>query len=113
MTTVDLSDFGNRELGMAADLLAAYAKGHDSPFFGDKVQVMMNQNSGNVFLTDEDCNVLMLNGEALEDFFSSPYEGKEGFFDDLLLEYAEMHTEDKEWFRSIAEALGRSEEIID
>ena len=38
----------------------------------------------------------------LYSFYTSPYEGKEGSFDELLEEYKEMHPEDQAyWFGSI------------
>jgi hypothetical protein len=108
MTTTNLADFGYRELAMAGELLTAYSENNSfSHFSNDGVQLMMNHNSGNVFLTDSDFNVLMMNGDTLEEFYSSPYEGKEGFFDDLLEEYPDMHKEDREWFRQIADNLGK------
>ena len=112
MTTTNLADFGYRELDMAADTLKAYCNGHDCPYFtGEGVQLMMNQNSGNVFLTDSDCNVLMLTSDGvLEGFYNSPYDGKEGFFSDLLDEYKadpeDWHEEDVEWLKNLAEAMG-------
>ncbi len=112
MTTTNLSDFGYRELDMAADTLKAFCNGHNCPYFGDSgVQLMMNQSSGNVFLTDEDFNVLMLTDDGtLEGFYNSPYEGKEGFFSDLMDEYKDSpedwHEEDVEWLKSLAEAMG-------
>ena len=112
MTTTDLSQFGYRELGMAGELLTAYSNNNDFAFFSNEgVQLMMNTSSGNVFLTDSDYNVLMMNDDKLEEFFTSPYDGKEGFFDDLLPEYEEMNEEDKEWFKGIADAVGRSEDL--
>ncbi|MEM9232415.1 MAG: hypothetical protein AAGB10_22735 [Pseudomonadota bacterium] len=83
MTTVnDLSNFGFRELRMAAELLNAYC---DSPpdFLGDGLRVTMNTYSGCVFLTDEDFNVAMMNGDALEQFHSCPECGGEGFAEDM------------------------------
>lgn len=114
MTTTNLSDFGYRELDMAADLLKEYANGKNScPYFSDNgVQLMMNQNSGNVFLTDNDCNVLMMNGDSLEGFYHSPYEGHEGFFDDLINSYDDQwHEEDKEWLQRLAKDLNREDEL--
>ena len=50
MTTTNLTDFGYRELDMAADLLKAYANGEvPDEFDPEGVTLMMNQNSGNVF----------------------------------------------------------------
>lgn len=106
MTTTNLADFGYRELDMAADLLKAYANGnYECPYFSNEgVQVMMNQNSGNVFLTDEDCNVLMMNGDKLEGFYVSPYSGYEGFFEELVNQYDEetWNEEDKIWLKQLA-----------
>ena len=48
----------------------------------------------------------MMNGDTLESFYCSPYEGKEGFFDTLLAEFPEMNQEDKEWFAEIAKQRG-------
>ncbi|PQA86027.1 hypothetical protein [Hyphococcus luteus] len=82
IVTTDLSRFGFRELKMAARLLAAYC---ESPpdFLGDGVTVMMNMHSGYVFLTDEDFNVAMMNGDTLEQFHSCPECGAEGFAEEL------------------------------
>jgi hypothetical protein len=116
MTTTNLADFGYRELDMAADLLKAYANTYkgDLKFFTDEgIQLMMNQNSGNVFLTDADFNVVMEVDGEVKEFFSSPYNGVEGFLDDLISEeYATMHEEDKIWLRQIAEAYGRRNELF-
>jgi len=49
--------------------------------------------------------------KKLYSFYSSPYEGKEGSFEDLLDEYKDMNKEDKEWFLDIAKNTGREKEI--
>ena len=81
-TTTDLSDFGFRELIMAAALLTAYC---ESPpdFLSDGVHLMMNMHSGCVFLTDEDFSVAMMNGDRLEQWHSCPECGAEGFAEDM------------------------------
>ncbi len=58
---------------------------------------MFNQHSGNVFLTNSDYQVLMFNGSELDLFISTPYNGNEGFMDELIEEYEDMHQEDKEY----------------
>lgn len=66
----------------------------------DGITVMMNTQSGNVFLTDDDFNVMMLNGDDLEPFLSTPYDGHEGFADELLEEPpSEYHKEDAEYLQ--------------
>jgi hypothetical protein len=89
--TRDLVSFGYRELSLAGELLSALKKDKDKTrFLSNGVAIEFNPNSGNVFLVDEDCNVAMMNGENLEDFFSCPICGHEGFLEDM------KHGTDKE-----------------
>lgn len=114
MTTTNLAEFGYREIAIAGEILTAYADRKDAcPYFtGDGVQLMMNKNSGNVFLTDEDCNVLMMNGGKLEGFYITPYEGREGFLDDLLNDWNEdWHEEDSEYLARLTKDWNREEEL--
>jgi hypothetical protein len=108
-TTTDLSEFGFREIKMVSELLNAWIN-HGLPrdFESDEVVPMMNTSSGNVFLTNSEYQVAMLNGDKLESFYSSPYEGKEGFFEELLEEYSDMHREDQEWFQDLAKVIGKT-----
>lgn len=78
----DFSQFGFRELKMAAELLNAYVEGKwasrkDRLDGGLKIE--FNPNSGNVFLVDDEFNVAMMNGYALENWFSCGVCGTEGF----------------------------------
>lgn len=108
MTTTDLSKFGYRELEMQKELLDSMKNdGLPEDFNDDEVQVMFNQNSGYVFLTNSDMQVAMINENKLESWYSSPYEGREGFFNELLEQYEDMHSEDQEWFRGIANNLNK------
>lgn len=99
--TQDLSKFGTRELTMAKDLLEAYLNNNNTEYLGDGVTIEFNPNSGCVFMVDEDFNVAMESDGELLDFFTSPYDGKEGFYEDLKAERDEMHPEDQEWFDSL------------
>ena len=84
-TTTDISKFGRREIAEAAKLLQAYSD-DGAEFLGDGVTVMFNMRSGNVFLTDEDYKVGMMNGDTLEEWFTCPECGHEGFLEDMLHE---------------------------
>ena len=103
----NFADFGYRELDMAGDLLTKYANGTMSRMARDYfsgpygIQVGFNKNSGNVFLVDEDYNVLMDDGKELDLFISTPYSGEEGFYDDLMDIYEELDEEDKEYLDSL------------
>ena len=114
MTTTNLAEFGRREISIAGQILTAYADCKEiCPYFtNDGVRLMMNTNSGNVFLTDEDYNVLMMNGSKLEGFYSTPYAGHEGFFEDLLNDWNEnWHEEDSEYLARLAKDWNREEEL--
>lgn len=90
-TTTDFSKFGWRERGLAVDLLkASCEKGFPDNFEDDEVTIMMNQNSGNVFFTNAEFQVAMMNGDDLESFYSCPICGHEGFLDEM------DHNEDDE-----------------
>ena len=96
----DLSKFGYRELAMAGQLLSALKGDNDTTeYLGGGVYVAMNTSSGCVFLTDEDCNVAMMNGDTLEDWFSCPICGHEGFKEDMA--HGEDNEECQEWLREI------------
>ena len=111
-TTTNLAHFGTHALAGVRDLLdAMLTQGLPSDFSNDEVQPMFNMSSGYVFLTNSDFDVCMLDDGKLESFYSSPYEGKEGFFSDLLEEYPYMHEEDKEWLLDLAKRLGREDEL--
>lgn len=102
MTTTDLAKFGYREKAIAAKLLQAMQdQGLPNDFEDNEVTVMMNQNSGYVFLTNSEYQVCMLNGDNLESFYTTPYDGKEGYFEELMEEYDDMHKEDKAYMRDI------------
>lgn len=85
--TSDLSEFGSRERAMAEELLKAWREqGLPEDFDDTKVQVFMNMNSGYVFLSNEDFQVAMMNGDKLESFYSCPECGHEGFLDEMAHE---------------------------
>lgn len=85
-TTTNLSDFGYRELGMLRDLIQAKMdQGLPASFDLSGVTAMMNQNSGNVFFTNDEFEVAMLNGDKLELFVTCRECGDEDFASELSL----------------------------
>ena len=101
ITTTDLAEFGYRELDMAADLLKAYADHGLDGFDHDEVRVMMNRNSGNVFLTNSEYQVAMMNGDKLELFYSCPNCGHEGFKDEIDHHSPSTDKDCQEWVKEI------------
>jgi hypothetical protein len=83
----DLAQFGYRERKMAAELLTASVnQGFPEGFSDEGVTLAMNMNSGYVFLTNEDYDVAMMNGDKLEMWHNCPYCGHEGFKEDMAHE---------------------------
>ena len=109
----DFNGFGYRELDEAGKLLTFYAADPTSAltpialdyfgagYSGSYVKVGFNANSGNVFLIDEDFNVIMPNRGKLDLFITTPYSGEEGFYDDLMEMYNELDPEDQEYLDSL------------
>lgn len=86
ITTTDLADFGSRERCMLVELLSAWHKqGLPDDFYDDEIRPMMNRNSGNVFLTNSDFQVAMMNGNKLEMWYHCCNCGHEGFEEDCQL----------------------------
>lgn len=84
ITTTDFAKFGHREKAMAAKLLNTMVEhGLPEDFYDDEVTIMMNMNSGNVFFTNSQFQVSMMNGEKLESFYSCPNCGNEGFKEEI------------------------------
>lgn len=75
--------FGYREMAMAAELLEAYSNSPAEFLDQETLKVCLNKNSGYVFLSDGEYNVGMMNDGELQQFFSCPECGHEGFKDDF------------------------------
>ena len=108
ITTTDLSRFGWREREMAEELLrASREQGFPKDFDDDETTIMFNTHSGNVFFTNAEFQVAMMNGDDLESFYSCPYCGHEGFKDEM-----EHDPEDEDCTRYLIE-IGVIEEPED
>lgn len=67
VTTIDLAEFGFREIKEVWRLLDAWVrKGLPVEFVNERVQVMMNKSGGGVFLRNEDFQVCMMGDDRLE-----------------------------------------------
>ena len=111
--TENLADFGMREIRLLRDILDAWLNnGLPDDFYDEGVKPALNRNSGYVFLTNEDYQVCMEVDGKLESFYFTPYEGYEGFYEDLLDEADDSwNYEDLEYLRDIAENRGDDEAV--
>jgi hypothetical protein len=86
ITTTNLADFGICELEQLEVLIKAYrCQQLPQDFSDDEVVPMMNKNSGNVFLTNSNYEVAMMNGDQLETWYYCFNCGHEGFADECQL----------------------------
>jgi hypothetical protein len=107
VVTSDLSKFGSRERAILVTLLIAWrGQGLPAGFDNDEVVPMMNMNSGNVFLTNSNYDVAMMNGDKIESFYSCPECGHEGFKEDM------QHSEDTRGCREFLSDIGVELESI-
>lgn len=90
ITTSDFAKFGHRERKLAERLLKAWnTQGLPKDFHEDEVVIIMNTASGNVFLTNSDFQMAMMNGNKLESFYTDFETGEEGFKNELSKETLE------------------------
>ena len=106
--TEDLSDFGMREIEELKDILDAWLNnGLPDDFEYSGVKPAFNRSSGYVFLVNDEYQVCMEVDGKLESFYTTPYSGYEGFYEDLLDEADESwDEEDLEYLRDLAENRG-------
>ena len=83
------------------------ASGLPDCFYDDGVKFAFNRTSGNVFLVNSDYQCVMINDGKLSMFYSTPYNGEEGFLSDLLAQSPDKyHDEDAEYIRECAKNEG-------
>ena len=102
--TENLGDFRLMEFDEAIELLEAAKKGWPSDFYTEGVRLAFNRNSGNVFFTNDDYQVCM-GSDELYSYYITPYDGYEGFLEELIDWYNEnpddWHEEDVEYLRDL------------
>jgi len=105
--TCGLNDFGSRELDMAVELLDKYKEAvrngdYEELGLTTNIRLAMNTNSGYVFLTDDDYNVVMINPETkkAEKYYTCSNCGFEGFKDEF-----KNHSEDQDCLEDIRNQL--------
>ena len=81
LVTSDLADFGQRELELGFELLKAYSESRPD-YLGENTMLKFNTQSGNVFLSDEDNNIGMMDGQELKRWAVCCMCGREGFADE-------------------------------
>jgi hypothetical protein len=102
--TTDLAEFSISAISDASDLLNAWMRdGLPDGFEQDNVTVMLNPNSGYVFLTNAELQAAVIEHGKLVEFLTSPYDCHEGTLTDLIdaFDAETWHPEDIEWFDNL------------
>lgn len=93
----DISRLGYSEILDAGELLKAYAERRPADWNDEGVKIAYNEYSGEVFLTNDDCQTLILqDGEAVMWYFLS-YHGNEGTAEQLVIDYDNGNVEAEDW----------------
>lgn len=103
--TENFAEMGARERDLLMEILKQWdANGLPNNFGDENVRPAFNKNSGNVFLVNDDYQVAMsTDSGSLQQFYNTPYEGHEGFIEDLLELYPEdLNEDDIDYIYSIA-----------
>ncbi len=93
--TVDMSEFGHRELSEAIELLTLYKNGifYEDNKLGKGLSVNFNKHSGYVFLSDENYHVYMEKDASLEQWLVCGQCGHEDFESNIERDSEENDTE--------------------
>lgn len=115
MNTNDLSQFSDAALREAGQLLIAYANNNHDNFYEGGVKLEYNPTSQKVFITNDDCQVLMADGEDLREWYWLSYAGEEGFALDLYGDFrnGNIDENDYEQLADILESEGLDAEAAD
>lgn len=94
---LDLSKLGYREAEEAGKLLLAYTKSRPDNWYDEGVKLAFNSYNGNVFLLNDDYQVLMLNGDKAEIYYSLSCDGYEGFIEDLYDDFRNGNIDERNY----------------
>lgn len=107
MTTTDIGDFGYRELEATRKLLEQAQEGWPDDFDLEGVKLMFNQNSGDVFFTNDRGDACMAGDDGRLFMWYMLVDGNEGSFEDLVEQWDQLSADEQKELRNIAAVTGR------
>ena len=115
---MNIDNMTSAELDKAIITLKAYRDyGVPDDFDDYNTHLMHNEDSGEVFITNDDYQVAMYNNYTgkLESWYFTPCDGHEGFIEDLVSYLRDedyfMEIEDVEYIKEICEFYHRDEDV--
>lgn len=95
---LDLSKIGYREAKEAGELLLAYCEERPETFWDENVKLAYNSASGKVFLTNDNCQTLMLDNDGkARVLYWLTNSGYEGFADGLYNDFKNGNIPEEDW----------------
>lgn len=100
--TSNLAEFGNKEIAEAGKILTLYSEDKLTKiardyFYTEGVNICFNKNSGYVFLSNSEYQVLMENDGKLDLFIYCSEHGSEGVLSDLVFDRKNGNVPDEDW----------------
>ena len=103
--TENIADFSHWHRMELIQILKLWNEhGLPQAFYEGGVKLAMNTSSGSVFVTNEEYQVCMRNPQhgKLAMWYSTPYDGHEGFLEDLIARFEDLHEEDQSYLHEVA-----------
>lgn len=105
LTLDNLETWSKEDLTTVIKMIELFRDGkYSKDFYPTEVTILKNPDLDVIYMTNEDYYVVVYKDGELVSYYTSPYAGIEGTFEELSEQYDEMCEEDKEWFDEIKSA---------
>lgn len=98
----NLEEWSKEDITTVIKMLELFRDGkYSNDFYPEDVAIFKNTDLNIIFMANDEYSVLVYKDGELVSYYTSPYAGIEGTFEELSEQYDEMSKEDKEWFDDI------------
>ena len=102
LTSNNLENWSKEDITTVIKMLELFRDGkYSKDFYPEDIANFKNTNLNMIFMVNDEYSVLVYEDGELVSYYTSPYAGIEGTFEELSEQYDEMSEEDKEWFDDI------------
>ena len=102
LTSDNLENWSKEDITTVIKMLELFRDGkYSNDFYPEDVAIFKNTDLNIIFMANDEYSVLVYKDGELISYYTSPYAGLEGTFEELSEEYEDMCEEDKEWFNDI------------
>ena len=101
----NLEEWSKEDITTVIKMLELFRDGkYSNDFYPEDVAIFKNTDLNIIFMANDEYSVLVYKDGELVSYYTSPYAGIEGTFEELSEQYDEMSEEDKEWFNEVKSA---------